>query len=838
MIYVFQSPGSDSGDSAKKVRRKLPAIPAGVEPVQIARRGKAKGPTPAGRVDRKPAGRGDSKAKTAARDTKPQRTASTDTTPSRAAATKSKPATKADTKTTPSTTVKQRAKPSSASRGEPAGEESKPEMARRGSVKDIIADFERCGAEESEYVTDTVKRAPKKTATANAVNNAKANSSPAKATPKSTTKAPAPKPPAPTPPGQKANGQKSAPPVPPKPAKKPAPPPPAKAKSNANDTAKTTAARPATTGRQTGTVKRSDSTDSTHRKTKAKAAPAPPAKKEPETVNIRGVEVPVEIRSMKKRLKEEIQIVTATRRLHIDEQEEIRRMERELEEREKERRLRMEQQYREEAERKRLEAEAKAKLEKEKEKQMRRKMTPPAATITSRMSPQQSPRRGRHKRQNSDPIIAKFSPIEEMRDFESDIHSRLGLQTATLASHIAETLNARTLFHRRRSGTVTPPSYADFSDLYAGHSGMAQSYRSRPLSRSTDMLSMTDRMDIDYLLEPSLHPSHSEASIPLSFLSRSRSPSYFADMEEDRRRKEQKRKILQMEILKRKKQLQENARLQQELRRMKELGDVSRQDFDDLRRQYQRYVKSRERLTRSTENIPTGIIRPIDYDFSDMDQYSKAEYLAYRDLLERGIGTLRERYFPQPSYSSMEYLAHRERSSRSDLDDPLAGYDTGYVLQDEYMAEQPRSRYAKMDDMGMSYPPGNGEPILAFTGASYPERLESGMLMASSLGGPIRAKSDADLLSHHHYDAYCDLSPLPTETTETTPPSDSTPAMPILEEVTKKSRSLLRDIGSRPLSDDMDKYFQAEGIVSSSFTGCGGSRPLCLCYYVFFLVFL
>ena len=39
----------------------------------------------------------------------------------------------------------------------------------------------------------------------------------------------------------------------------------------------------------------------------------------------------------------------------------------------------------------------------------------------------------------------------------------------------------------------------------------------------------------------------------------------------------------------------------------------------------------------------------------------------------------------------------------------------------------------------------------------------------------------------------------------------NTPPMPILDDVTSRSRNRLRDIGSRPLSDNFEKYFQAEG---------------------------
>ena len=167
---------------------------------------------------------------------------------------------------------------------------------------------------------------------------------------------------------------------------------------------------------------------------KTKPKPKPKAKPEPELVTICGtLQVPADVKSMKQRIKEELQIVTASRRLHLDEQQELLRMEREMEERLRERKLKADKEDMDKAMR-RSEAEAKQKAEelrqqqKEQQQQQqraaeaRRKMTPPAATLTARMSsPQASPRRGRHKRQNSDPIIAKFSPIEEDRDIEADI---------------------------------------------------------------------------------------------------------------------------------------------------------------------------------------------------------------------------------------------------------------------------------------------------------------------------------------------------------------------------------------------------------------------------------
>ena len=75
--------------------------------------------------------------------------------------------------------------------------------------------------------------------------------------------------------------------------------------------------------------------------------------------------------------------------------------------------------------------------------------------------------------------------------------------------------------------------------------------------------------------DPRLSASISETNLPMTGMpSRSRSPSYFSD-EDDRRKKEQKKHALQMEIEKRKRALEENARLQYELRKLTEAADIT-----------------------------------------------------------------------------------------------------------------------------------------------------------------------------------------------------------------------------------------------------------------------
>ena len=588
-----------------------------------------------------------------------------------------------------------------------------------------------------------------------------------------------------------------------------------------------------------------------------KAAPPPvkpkpkpkPKPKQEETVNIRGVEVPLAIRSLKQRVKEEIQIVTASRRLHLDEQEEIRRMERELEERERERRAKLELELQEEAKikaelearedvRRRAEAEVRLRIEREQlEKQKseaRRKMTPPAQTLTSRMSPQASPRRGRHKRQNSDPIIAKFSPIEEHNDIESDILASLDVDISRAAREISAALGTPRPLGSRRLGTVTPP-VGEFDDM--SRLGFKSIYYQSPMSKSSEFLSHTNRLD--YKLTPSM----SETYLPMSGLlpPRSRTPtSYYYDYDDDRLLKEAKKHKLRVEINKRKKQLEENARLHNEIKKMTEAVDLSRAEFEEIKNKYDSYkkVRTRERLTRSTENvnIPMGIIRPIDYELPpELDEFTKQEYAAYREMLQTSAQT-REKYFPQPSYSSTEYLAHRER-----LPQNVDMYDGGYGTIDgvyDHPAQRgmvpsaslPASQFLKQTELSYSMPSVHtreAPPAYHTIGGhghhqhhqihphhsqqlSHHHHHHHGVVPSTMDHRFPVSKSDMDVALAYDAGVYSDYS-VTTDAETSTPQSDHTPAMPLLDDVTKRSRSLLRAVGSRPLSDDFDKYFPAEG---------------------------
>jgi hypothetical protein len=90
--------------------------------------------------------------------------------------------------------------------------------------------------------------------------------------------------------------------------------------------------------------------------------------------------------------------------------------------------------------------------------------------------------------------------------------------------------------------------------------------------------------------------------------------------------------------------------------------------------------------------------------------------------------------------------------------------------------------------------------------SQFAQRMSSSSSMPLSCHKALLQSLEAEAYGHGPSPNHTD-----SEATSCTPASDHTPAMPILGDVTMRSRSLLRDIGSRPLSDDMEKYLNAQG---------------------------
>ena len=558
-----------------------------------------------------------------------------------------------------------------------------------------------------------------------------------------------------------------------------------------------------------------------------KKPPKPPPKPKIDFVNIYGLQVPSEVKSLKQRIKEEIQIATTSRRLQIDEREEIRLMERELADREGERRQRAAEQARLEAKIK----EAKCK-EKEREKELekwreldqqkkleaekllseqktkfeaRRRGGPPSASMAAlRMSPQASPRRARHKRQNSDPMVAKFSPIEEVRDIENELSYKLGLEARRVASDVGR-FSPQLSYTRRHLGAATQPSTSDVEHYAFRQAPLARS----TLSRSSEVLSKYSLVERD----PRLASSQSESDLLMSLTHSGPLAAYYD--EEDWHVKEERKQILQMEIEKRKRALEENARLQSELRRLSESADLSHHEIDEARVRYQQHMRNKE-------HVPTGIIKPIDYDSEllEAEAYSQMEYAAYRDMLEQ---LEQERFasgahaHSHPHAYNMDYMVPHDHTSNHNMDAIMALGPTGeYLMADMWtdVGHLPPAEHMAQSEL-YGYPVHSAAGGMMHPYATPPQRYpgmkESGMSGSVPGMGPsytLHPSQEGGVQPPSH----SETTSLGRTDSETSPPTDPTPAMPILDDVTLRSRSLLRDIGSRPLSDDMEKYFYAEGM--------------------------
>ena len=211
---------------------------------------------------------------------------------------------------------------------------------------------------------------------------------------------------------------------------------------------------------------------------------------------------------MKQRIKEELQIVTATRRMKLDEAEEIRWMEAALAEREKERVVKAKEEAKEEERRKGTIQKRHAELQKQlamEQHQENRSRRPSLdakkpnctverddkslTTVSLRSSPKHS---AAHKRQNSDPMLAKLSPSEEEHDAATiELRRKLSAEARRIIAaeleryspqSIKRTVASAGAGRRLISGVSQPTiSDADLDLLYALAAGLRLSL---PLVRS------------------------------------------------------------------------------------------------------------------------------------------------------------------------------------------------------------------------------------------------------------------------------------------------------------------------------------------------------------------
>ena len=567
--------------------------------------------------------------------------------------------------------------------------------------------------------------------------------------------------------------------------------PPTKAATKANTLATTQApgvglgrvcengVRPAAANVTSGNATRPSSivdrpaTNAIRPRASARAPPAP--RREEETTSVRGIRVPVDVKFLKQRLKEEIQIVTASRRLRIDEQDEIRRMEMLLAQRE----------------RQRLAADAEAAAAKQRSNGARADRTTLVTQTKERsgfnaalnqngatpsqqrvVSPHALPsRRVKHKRQISDPVVTKFSPIEEDRDVEHAMNAKMRADFDTVRRPEVRHVEATTR-------TVQTRNSPNVFVTQISKKPIPSSKLSTSLSRSSEVLHDYSIVERD----ARLMNSQSESCLPVTTPPQCRTPTF-----EERRKKERRKNELQQEIDKRKRQLEE-AMLMAEANNVEpEVHDICFQHV------------------RAADKAAAGIIKPIDYGPTEQEDY-------YSDLVYS------EPNDEELSYSSTEYLAHKcERYPRatSHGHGHGHGHDHPTYVPVEFLSDseydiQCRSRHSNQNlltTVGSAPSPGCG-----YSAATHHAGM-SGRL-AANLSRPcdndrFPVCGAVDQL------ADCEFAANLTDAS-TTPGSEAGPsAMPLLADVQHRSRTLVRNIGSRPLSDDLEKYYFAKGTTHS-----------------------
>ena len=334
-----------------------------------------------------------------------------------------------------------------------------------------------------------------------------------------------------------------------------------------------------------------------------------------EMVAFHGIQVPIEIKSLKQRIREELQIVTASRRLRLDEEEEVRRMEAEMAEREKKRiewRPTYEKRYRSNSPVIHISKESYDhepmrsvsnkndiinKYHKKQSQNSKKSFIP----INNKRSRQETTP-GKHKnylysskphsfkRQNSDPLISNLV-TDTMSSGKTSYSERQHGRNYLDYEGIDRKLSDRHYDVQRIQGRKYMPKG------FAGRSGYMdatpQGYGS--LSRSSDLLFKH--------VKPSLANSHSEANLLRDGWSGEaeleerdifhrrflRTPS-FSHMEENENPllREEKKEQLRLEIELRKLQLEEARYLQEQIQRLMAMPDVTSTDISRARSLYQK----------------------------------------------------------------------------------------------------------------------------------------------------------------------------------------------------------------------------------------------------------
>ncbi|XP_071081619.1 uncharacterized protein [Haliotis cracherodii] len=482
-------------------------------------------------------------------------------------------------------------------------------------------------------------------------------------------------------------------------------------------------------------------------------------------INIYGIPCTEAMISLKKRLQEELRRVTLDRKRKLEELEEIRALQMQIGALKLETELIQRQAY---LARNGKLPPATTQLEQD----SRRRGLSPSTSLTPRSSPQVTPRRQRHKRQSSDPMIAKFSPIKEDKDIEADFQAKM-----------SDSADAR----QSSKYSTDDSSLSGLSDTESTRSEPVSNARYKKIKPSayarmfyTGKTNSSERLQPDqgqFNGQMPMSVSRSESQLPGSSRSGSRSgsrtPTYYSDDDEGKI-KEEKKARLQYEIDKRKRQLEETARLKTELLKLARARQSMAHSYDDIPGRYGSSPYGPQRP------IPTGIIRPLD----DESRYDRDDIDPYRDPQDRRSGY-------HSNYSSTEYLAHKQETSRRHRSDDAGIYQNYSDYADPTTFSPPSTLSRRMD----SYP-----SVAAREGNVQVSARDARLSSSVTLPDMYSNRADLDFVPTRDSVSYNTFSDAES------PASDYTPAMPLLDDVTAKSRKIIHDIGtgSRPVSAEFN----------------------------------
>ncbi|CAG5117897.1 unnamed protein product, partial [Candidula unifasciata] len=543
-------------------------------------------------------------------------------------------------------------------------------------------------------------------------------------------------------------------------------------------------------------------------------------------IDIYGIPCTEAMKSLKKRLQEELRRVTKDRKRKLEELEEIRALQMQIGALKSE----SDAYARSRAFAGRRSPAQHLMVETQHDTRKKTGVTQSASSssLTPRSSPQVTPRRQRHKRQSSDPMISKFSPIKEDKDIEGDFQTRVHepSDSRTLKYHTDDSSQSgisdseSTRSEPARDARYFKPDSSDYARAFytqrSDHGG------------SAEKIHYTGYDHGRYDRAQALSGSRSEQHLS----SRSKASVFYLDDEETKAR-EEKKAMLQYEIMKRKQQLEETARLKNELLKLARARQSLAHSYDDIPRQYGAPGAPHR-------PVPRGIIKPIDdesnllYDYrTDSARRSREhsrERSRERSAERRSEGDLHISSFREDALDSMVMSEHRYReASRRHHAHQAPQSQEGKALSNysstEYLAHKQESagrrymeepgQYGSQGWIAGDYPTDGLASTQAYSQPSLNKRADSSQSLGVSRREP--SKKDPGIVSsvtlpnmyaeraeRDFRPSYRDTGFVTTSISDTdgSPASDVTPAMPLLDDVKIKSRTIIRNIGSgsRPVS--------------------------------------